>query len=87
MVQSVSSSSLEKIFDVETFFNQFSGSNQNKTKIKKDIIKFFQELKDSELIRSEFKIIKKNNSVIETNKLTSRLITQSRIIYFYEILT
>jgi hypothetical protein len=43
------------------------------------------ELINSQLIQPQFKIIKKDGSVIQNTKLTPRLITQSRVIYLEEL--
>lgn len=69
LIQSISSLSLQKKFYVETFLAQFPISNQKKTEVKKLILISFNELENNKLIQAKFKIIKKNDTVIETNKL------------------
>jgi phage FluMu protein Com len=50
LIESFSTVSLEKKFPLKKFLNQFSVSNKDLTKIKKQLIELFSELKNSELI-------------------------------------
>ena len=75
---------LEKKFYVKDFLNQFSLSNKNQTIIKKSIIDAFSILLDTKVIEPQFKLITKSGQLKETNKLTTLLISQTYIIYFYE---
>jgi hypothetical protein len=53
-VKSMSNINMEKNFSVKSFFNKFSVSNKNRTKIKKLIISGFSVLIDKELIESTY---------------------------------
>ena len=77
----------EKKFSVEEFLNQFSIPNQKRTKIKKLIIELFDELKNHKLIETEFGIGQKNGLSITVKQLTPLLLTQSKNIFFHEILS
>jgi len=48
LIESFSQVELEKRFPVKNFLNQFSVSNKDKTKIKKQLIDSFSRLKDYE---------------------------------------
>lgn len=37
------------------------------------------------LIKAQFKIIKKDGSIRKINKLTTQLITKTKVIYLYEL--
>ena len=77
--------SFEKKFPVQDFINQLPISNKKRTEIKKLIIDFFYELKNSNLIESKFTIVLKKGSYKTVKNLTPFLITQSKDILFYEI--
>ena len=84
IIQVFSTNSLEKKFPVENFINQF-GKN-NRTQIKKLIIELLDELKNSKLIESNFNIVLKKGSSKRVENLTPVLITQSKNIFFSEII-
>lgn len=65
---------------MEDFWKRFHLSNQKQTETKKPIIEAINELINNKLIQSQFKILKKDKSVIQNIKLTSLLITQTRVI-------
>ena len=85
-IQSFSVSSLEKKFDVEDFFNQFSIPNQKRTEVKKRIIELFDELKNHKLIDTQFRIVQKNGLSTTVKQLTPLLLTKSQNIFFHEII-
>lgn len=70
---------------MEHFLKRFNVSNKKQTEIKELILEALNKLINSQLIHPQFKIIKKNGSVIQNTKLTPRLITESRVIYLEEI--
>lgn len=84
IVQILSATSLKKQFRVEEFLNQFNISNSKKTQLKQTIIPVLQEAINQQLIKPQFKILTKDNSVIKLTKLTTRWINKSRLIYLYE---
>jgi hypothetical protein len=86
LIQSLSVSSLEKKFGVQDFMNQFSIPNKKRTEIKKLIIHLFDELKNSKLIEPKFHIVQKKGSYTTVKNLTPLLITQSKDIFFHEII-
>ena len=69
LIKSFSQVELEKRFPVEKFLNQFTVSNKDITKIKKQLIDSVSRLKDSELIENEFSLTFKNGSLNETKKI------------------
>ena len=72
--------SLKKQFRVEEFLNQFNISNSKQTELKQIIITALDEAINYRLIKAQFKILTRDNSV---RKLTK--ITKSKVIYLYEI--
>lgn len=86
ILQTMSTSSLQKQFHVQEFLRQFNLFNQKQTEIKKLIIQSLQELSDKRIIKSLFKITQKDGSLIQKTNLTSKLITKSELIYLEEIL-
>ena len=84
LIESISTVGLEKKFYVKDFLNQFSLSNKDRTMIKKSIIDGFSILTDTKFIHPQFYLFIKSGRTKETNKLTTLLISQSYIIYFYE---
>ena len=86
IIQVLSTNSFEKKFLVEDFINQLPINNKKRTEIKKLIIDLFHELKNSNLIEPKFNIVFKKGSYKTVKNLTPFLITQSKDIFFYEIL-
>ena len=88
ILQTISTSSLQKQLDVQDFLKQFNISNQKRTEIKQRILKSLEELVDKQIIKPFFKITQKDGALIQKKnpKLTSRLITKSKVIYLEEIL-
>ena len=86
ILQTMSTSSLQKQFHVQEFLGQFNLSNKKQTEIKRLIIKSLQELVEKRIVKSFFKTTQKNGSLIVQNNLTSKLITKSKVIYLEEIL-
>jgi len=85
LIESFSPVELEKRFPVKKFLNQFSVSNKDLTKIKKQLIDSFLILKDSELIENEFILTSKNGSLNrEIADLSSGLLSRSESLYFWE---
>lgn len=85
IIQAISVYSLKKEFSVQDYLYKFNVSNLKKQQIKKEIIEVFQELKNTHLIKKEIQIHKTDNSFLETTILTLKLLNQTKIIYFYEI--
>lgn len=77
-----SSVDIEKIFDINHFFQTYPSTLNNKTKteIKKYFIKCIQILEEHELIDSKYKIISKGNR-LNTVKLTNMNISKGFIVY------
>ena len=44
------------------------------------------ELKKNQVIQAQIEIHKTDNSFIKTNIITARLLTKTKIVYFYEII-
>jgi len=78
--------SIRKEFPIEDFLKQFdTRNNQRRSQIKKNIIQQFQILKDFSFIENNFQFLKKDDSLINTDKLTIELINSSQVFLFYEI--
>lgn len=86
ILQTMSTSSLQKQLHVQEFLGQFNLSNKKQTEIKRLIIKSLQELVEKRIVKSFFKITQKDASLIVQTNLTSKLITKSKVIYLEEIL-
>lgn len=89
LIESVSQVELEKKFPVKNFLNQFSVSNKDTTKIKKQLIDSFSRLKDSQLIENEFCLTSKNGSSNQTKKiedLSPGMLSKSESLSFWEII-
>ena len=87
LIESFSQVELKKRFPVKKCLNQFSVSNKDLTKIKKQLIDSFFELKDSELIENEFSLTFKNGSLNETKKiedLSPGLLSKIESLSFWE---
>lgn len=84
LIQSMSTNSLRKRFDVEDFLQEYVISNKTRTRIKNLIIQLFHELKNCELIEPKFELFTKKGSSILVKELTPLLVSQSTYIYFYE---
>lgn len=82
LIESFSTVSLEKKFPLKNFLNQFSISNKERTKIKKQLIELFSKLKDSELI--EDRICLDNDSDINIKNCTLLMLSKNKYIYFLE---
>ena len=81
----ISKVSLEKVFYVEVFLEQFNVSTENKAIIKKHIVKTFNQLQTAGIIKNNYKLIKKKSQKIEqVDALTQLLVGQANIINFYE---
>jgi len=85
LIESFSQVELGKRFPVEKFLNQFSVSNKDLTKIKKQLIDSFLELKDYELIENKFILTFKNGLLNrEITNLSPGLLSRSKSLYFLE---
>ena len=82
LIESFSTVGLEKKFPVKSFLNQFSVSNKGLTKIKKQLIELFSELKDSELI--DDRICLDNDSDIDIKDLMPVMLSKNKYISFWE---
>ena len=65
IIQVISATSLKKQFRVEEFLNQFKISNSKQTQLKQIIITVLDEAINDRLIKAQFKILTKDNSVIK----------------------
>ena len=76
---------IEKVLDVEEFLDQFGISNSNLRKVKYSLIQTFNLAKDSKMIEGEFVLVMKTNKVKNVTKLTTNLMSRTKLIYFKEI--
>ena len=84
LIQVISTNSLEKVFDVKPFLDQFNVSTQKKAYIKKLIVQSFDQLKEHNCIENQFQLITKSGITQKTDKLIPLRIGQSTTIWFYE---
>ena len=84
IIQVMSQNSLEKVFYVKVFLDQFNLPQQKKAQLKKLISRTFKELQDSQLIQNQFQLITKSGKIQQINQLIPLRIGQSEIIRFYE---
>ena len=85
LIEGFSQVELKKIFPVKKCLNQFSVSNKDLTKIKKQLIDSFLELKDYELIENKFILTFKNGSLNkEITNLSPGRLSRSKSLYFLE---
>ena len=84
IIQVFITNSLEKRFPVENLIHQFP--KKKRARIKKLIIELLDELKKFKLIESNFNIVLKKGSSKKVENLTPLLVTQSKDIFFYEII-
>jgi hypothetical protein len=82
MLEVFSSIEIEKVFRIQTFFQEypFIISNQQKTNIKRYFIELVQTLQEYQLIENNFKIIL-NRKFHTTDQLTTTNISEGFIIY------
>lgn len=83
-IESISVISLEKVFYIEVFLEQFNISTSKKAVIKKDIVKTFSQLQMCGIIKNYYRVVKKSKQIKEVDTLTNLLIGQTNRIYFYE---
>ena len=76
---------IEKVFDVEEFLDQFDISNSNLRKVRSYLLQTFVLAQDSKLIQNEFVLVLKTNKVKTLTKLTTNLISRTKLIYFKEL--
>lgn len=76
---------IEKVLDVEEFLDQFGISNSNLRKVKYSLIQTFNLAKDYKMIEGEFVLVMKTNKVKNVTKLTTNLMSRTKLIYFKEI--
>lgn len=85
-IESFSQIGLEKKLYIEDFFKKFRIPNKKRREIKERIIGLFEELKNKKLIKEEFQIITKSDSLLKVTQLTPGLLSKNRCICFYETL-
>lgn len=85
IVHVISVTSLKKQFHVEEFLNQFNISNTKQTQLKQITITVLNQAISDRLIKAQFKIIQKDKSIRKINKLTTQLITKTKVIYLYKL--
>jgi hypothetical protein len=83
-LESLSTVDLEKKFPVKSFLNQFSVSNKERKKIKKQLIDLFSELEDFGFIENEIRLTSKNGSNLKVEDLTAIMLSKSESISFWE---
>ena len=76
---------IKKVFDVEEFLDQFDISNSNLRKVRDYLMQTFVLAKDLKLIEGEFILVLKTNKEKNVTKLTTNLISRTKLIYFKEL--
>jgi hypothetical protein len=76
---------IEKVLDVEKFLNQFDISNSNLRKVRRYLMQTFVLAEDFKLIENEFVLILKTKKVKTVTKLTTNLISRTKLIHFKEL--
>lgn len=74
VIEAISIITLEKVFDVEIFLEQFNISTSKKAIIKKHIVKIFNQLQMVGIIKNHYKLIKKSQQIEEVDTLTYLLV-------------
>ena len=75
---------IEKVFDVEEFFSQFTISNSNLRKVGSYLSETFVLAQKNKMIENELVLVLKTNKEKKTTKLTPNLISRSKLINFKE---
>ena len=73
----ISKVSLEKVFYVEVFLEQFNVSTENKAIIKKHIVKTFNQLQTAGIIKNNYKLIKKKITKNRTSRCFNTIISRT----------
>lgn len=84
IIELIAKNSLKKEFYIQEFLKRFNLSNKKQTQIKQMIIEAISEEIKSQLIQPQFKIIQKDGSIKQINKLQTQYISQIKVISFYE---
>lgn len=82
VIQTFSSIDVEKVFNIEEFFEKYPSvlSNSQKTRIKKYFIELIQILEKNQLIKSKFKVID-GHKLVEVEQLVPNKISQGFVVY------
>lgn len=84
IIEVIAKNSVKKEFYIQEFLKRFNLSNKKQTQIKQMIIEAISEEIKNQLIQPQFKIIQKDGSIRQINKLQTQDITQIKVISFYE---
>ena len=84
LLQSFCNVSVRKELPTQDFLGQISVSNSNLAVIKGYIVEILNELKDLKVIEPKFIVLTKKNGFKEVSTLTSRLVNQSKSIFYTE---
>lgn len=79
----MSTNSLQKVFDVKLFLDQFNLSTQKKAYIKKLIVQSFDQLIEHNCIKNQFQLITKFGITPKNDKLIFLRIGQTKTIYMF----
>ena len=77
--------SCKKVFDIEEFLDQFDISNSNLRKVKGSLMQTFVLAEDLKLIEGEFILVLKTKKEKTVTKLTTNLISRTKLIHFKEL--
>ncbi len=81
---SFSTTELKKELLIEEFLDQVDISGLRLLKLRKSIVKIFQDAQDLKLIETRFTIVKKTNKTKEVEELTSNYLNRSKYICYTE---
>lgn len=76
---------IEKVFDVEEFLDQFDISNSNLRKVRRYLMQTFVLAEDLKLIGNKFVLVFKTKKVKTVTKLTTNLISRTKLIHFKKL--
>ena len=76
LIESYSSSAVEKRMQIKVFLSQFRRSNQKIAKIKQDILSIFTDLQKKNLIDARFKLVSENGKEDKLTKLSTSSFTK-----------
>ena len=76
---------IEKVFDVEEFLDEFTISNSNLCQVKTCLMETFVLVQEFGLIESELILVSKKKKQKNVTRLTTNLISRSKLIKFKEV--
>ena len=82
---SFSTTKLNKEFQIQKVFDKVGISRQKMTRLRKSIVRIFEDAQDLKLIEPRFTLLMKTNKTEEVDKLTSNLLVKAKSVFYTEI--